>query len=122
MWTNNREKGRITEDVARTYLLKSGYKVLDRNWTCYAGEIDLVVFKHGLIFVEVKSVTNGNFIKPHELFHYKKRKNLLRSVNSYLASKMWSGKKWKMDLICIVRETKSFKLTHYKNVTDLLLQ
>ena len=48
--------GRQGEDVAACYLEKSGYTLLQRNYTCRLGEIDIVALDRDvLVFVEVRS-------------------------------------------------------------------
>lgn len=59
--------GRLGEDLAVRYLQRSGYEVLERNWRCARGEIDVVVRDAStLIFVEVKTRTGVAFGHPLE--------------------------------------------------------
>lgn len=49
-------KGIMGEQVAIEYLVKDGYRILGRNFSCKMGEIDIIALKDGVIvFVEVKS-------------------------------------------------------------------
>ena len=49
-------KGRFTESVAVHLLLKKNYNILEKNYYCIAGEVDIVVSKgQSVIFVEVKA-------------------------------------------------------------------
>jgi len=63
---NTRLVGRCGEKYAREFLENRGYKVLFENWTCYGGEIDLIVRKKCLVFVEVKYVRK-DFCSPVDL-------------------------------------------------------
>ncbi|WP_450782892.1 YraN family protein [Streptomyces sp. NPDC001635] len=48
--------GRAGEKIAKQYLEDQGYEILDENWTHGKAEVDLIVYKNGImIFVEVKS-------------------------------------------------------------------
>ncbi len=69
--------------------------------------------KNILIFVEVKTVSNENFLKPYELFHFRKRKNLIRAINMYLLKKNLFSAKWRLDLICLVKNETGYKISHY---------
>ena len=59
--------GRRGEDLAERHLLARGYRLVERNWRCRHGEIDLVV-RDGdtLVFVEVKTRTTTAFGHPFE--------------------------------------------------------
>ncbi|MCR5144252.1 MAG: YraN family protein [Lachnospiraceae bacterium] len=52
---NTRTVGAANEDVAASYLENNGYKILDRNFRCKTGEIDIIGINEGcLCFIEVK--------------------------------------------------------------------
>src|SRR5664280_1301356 len=59
--------GRYGEDVAVRHLLDAGWQVLERNWRCRAGEIDIVARDGGvLVFCEVKTRSSALFGVPAE--------------------------------------------------------
>ncbi|KQW07474.1 hypothetical protein ASC66_00165 [Leifsonia sp. Root4] len=59
--------GRFGEQQAVRYLEAQGYRVLERNWRCRHGEIDVVASRDGvLVFVEVKTRTSAAFGHPFE--------------------------------------------------------
>ncbi|KJC63936.1 YraN family protein [Agreia bicolorata] len=59
--------GRQGEDVAASYLADQGFTVLERNWRCEQGEIDLVgVDGRDTVFVEVKTRSSTAFGHPFE--------------------------------------------------------
>ena len=118
MFVNTRQIGKVGERIAVNFLKSRGYKILHTNWTCYAGEIDIVAYKGRLTFVEVKSAYSG-LCSPCEMFNYRKRKNLSRSIKNYLVKEISSKKdfpEWQVDLICISKLNGIFMLDHYKNV------
>lgn len=59
--------GRRGEEVAATWFERHGYVVLDRNWRCRLGELDLVL-RHGqtTVFAEVKTRTSMAYGHPFE--------------------------------------------------------
>ena len=74
--------GRWGEELAATYLLDLGWTILDRNWRCRAGEIDIVAVDPGepgrLVVVEVKTKAGARFGDPLEAVTYKKAARLGR--------------------------------------------
>ncbi|MCB0358765.1 MAG: YraN family protein [Bdellovibrionales bacterium] len=58
--------GRAGEDAARAYFIRQGAEILERNWRCRIGEIDLVVLDRGvLVVVEVKSRRDSRLSREH---------------------------------------------------------
>ncbi|MBW6441294.1 YraN family protein [Patescibacteria group bacterium] len=114
---NKRDVGRLAERSAVIYLKSRGYKILHTNWTCYAGEIDIVAYKERLIFVEVKSAFSG-FCSPCEMFNYRKKKNLLRTIQKFLSdtySNLEYFPEWQLDLICVSKYGSRIRFEHYPN-------
>ncbi len=59
--------GRYGEDVACRHLLTTGWEILERNWRCGAGEIDIVARDgEALVVVEVKTRSSDTFGSPQE--------------------------------------------------------
>jgi putative endonuclease len=61
------ELGRRGEDLAAKYLLDGGMRVIERNWRCARGEIDIVLLDGDeLVFAEVKTRSSVSFGHPLE--------------------------------------------------------
>jgi putative endonuclease len=59
--------GRRGEDEAAAYLTALGWRIVDRNWRCPSGEIDIVALDgHELVIVEVKTRSGRGFGDPLE--------------------------------------------------------
>lgn len=72
------------EKIARDYLLKKGYKIIDRNFRKGYGEIDIIAIKNNiLVFVEVKTRTTNQFGTPLEQISYFKLKSLVKTAEFY---------------------------------------
>lgn len=115
---NTRQVGKVGERIAVNFLKSRGYRILETNWTCYAGEIDIVAQKGRLVFIEVKSAYSG-LCSPEELFGYHKKLKLVRTVRKYLSDVVAKGKEcpeWQIDLICISKNDSKYVLKHYENV------
>ncbi len=82
---NRRQIGRMGEEKAADYLAKRGYQILERNYRCRLGEIDLIA-KDGryLVFIEVKYRTNGGCGDPAEAVDFKKQNKIYQTARYYL--------------------------------------
>lgn len=80
------EVGRFGEEVAAARLIEAGMIVLDRNWRCPAGELDIVA-RDGptTVFVEVKTRSTDEFGDPSEAVTYRKAARIHRLAARWLA-------------------------------------
>jgi putative endonuclease len=80
--------GRRGEEVAALWLEQRGYRVLNRNWRCRAGELDLVVERDDTtVFVEVKTRTSIAFGHPFEAITPVKANRLRRLAAEWCAER-----------------------------------
>lgn len=71
----NQAYGRRGEDAATRYLVRRGYEIVARNWTCPAGEADIVARTDDtIVFVEVKTRKDADKGLPSEAVDARKRK------------------------------------------------
>ena len=81
----NRAKGVKGEWQASKYLIDKGYKILERNYLCPLGEIDIIAkYKDYIVFVEVKERESASFGVPSESVDNKKQKKIRRVASYYL--------------------------------------
>ncbi|HEX8950597.1 MAG TPA: YraN family protein, partial [Polyangia bacterium] len=82
----SRQLGTQAETRAAEFLQRKGYRVVDRNWTCRGGEIDLVCLDGDgtLVFVEVRARADARHGTPLETVVDIKRRRLLRAAEIYL--------------------------------------
>lgn len=80
------QRGRHAEDLAAVFLQQRGLEVLERNYRCRFGEIDLIV-RDGrtLVFVEVRQRTGDGFGGAAASITAAKRGRLARAARHYLA-------------------------------------
>jgi putative endonuclease len=82
-----RVRGRVGEDAALGVYLRRGFCLVDRNWRCRAGELDLVVARDGLlVFCEVKTRSGYAFGGGYEAVTWSKRRKLRQLAELYLAA------------------------------------
>jgi putative endonuclease len=115
---NTRQKGNFAEKAAENFLRKQGYQILARNYYKFYGELDIIAsFKDEVIFVEVKSLENENFISLEETISRKKTLRLTKIINSWLSENHKQESFWRLDFIGLVIESgKIKKLKHLEAV------
>ena len=114
----NLKTGRIGEQLAKEYLLKNNYEIIDENYKTKYGEIDLIFEKNNqLVFVEVRTKKNETFGSPEESLDKKKLRKILLNAKSYISIKKWQ-KESRIDAICIVLNNNNSinRLNHYENI------
>jgi len=82
----SRALGALAEARAAEFLERKAYRIVDRNWTCRGGEIDLVCLDRDgtLVFVEVRARSSSSHGTPLETVVDLKRRRLLRAAEIYL--------------------------------------
>ncbi len=109
--------GEIGEKLARMFLMKHGYSLVESNYTQKFGEIDIVAKKGGIWhFVEVKSVSRvtlddvssetGGF-RPEENMHPKKIERFTKAVQYYLMTHNLDDVDYQIDLALVYINTAS---------------
>ena len=100
-----KELGAKGERLAASFLRRQGYRILQRNYTCQYGEIDLVA-RHGnqVVFVEVKTRSGTGFGGPAEAVTLDKQRQLIRVAENYRTEKSLSGVPCRFDVVSILIE------------------
>ncbi len=79
------DKGQYYEDLAVSYLLQAGLHLLQRNFRCKAGEIDIICSQgEQLVFVEVRYRSNRNFGSAAASVGRTKQRKIIRAAQFYL--------------------------------------
>lgn len=83
---HNKELGRKGEDAAVRFLERRGYDIVERNWTCFAGEADIIARDgEAVVFVEVKTRTGSSNGLPAEAVTKNKRERYEKIACAFLA-------------------------------------
>lgn len=76
--------GNLGETLASEFLIKKGYKIIQRNFHSRYGEVDIIAISNGnLVFVEVKTRTNKNFGTPIEAVTKSKIEKIMATANYF---------------------------------------
>jgi len=110
-----REIGKDGEDIALKYLLKQGYKLLQRNWHFGKYEVDLIIENDEyLVFVEVKFRSSNYFGEPEIFVSDKQKHNLVKAANRYI-SRYGVEKEARFDIISIVMQNNKPSIKHIED-------
>ena len=112
--------GQIGEDAAALYLERAGYQVVERNYRCRAGEIDLVVRDRGtLVFVEVRTRTSGEFGTPEESVTVRKQQKMIACALTYLDERGQLHRDWRIDVVAVTLDRgRVSRLDHYQHAIE----
>ena len=82
--------GRDGEALAAAYLRHLGYRILEKNYRCRQGEVDLIVEKAKTVtFVEVKTRRSVDAVSPRELVTFPKQRHISKAAQHFLAARRW---------------------------------
>ena len=113
---NFRTEGSRYEHIAGAWLEKHGYRILEYNFRCRTGEIDLIARKaNTLVFVEVKHRTGRKAGSPLEAVDHRKQRTICRCADVYRLRKGIPGNvSCRFDVVGIDGET----IQHVENAFD----
>ena len=100
------ELGRRGETLAVEHLIASGLTVLERNWRCPQGEIDIIALDDGeLVFVEVKTRSSVAFGHPLEAITAQKLARLRRLAAAWCEAHPGRHDRIRIDAVAIIAPT-----------------
>lgn len=95
--------GRAGEAMAADFLKQQGYRILEMNYRCSIGEIDMVAREKGdLVFVEVKTRKSGAMGYPEQAVGLAKQKKMSQLALWYLRDKNIGDVAVRFDVVAIV--------------------
>lgn len=107
--------GKEGEALAVDYLLKQGYRIIERNWHFKKAEIDIIAQKEDILCaVEVKTRSTDVFGDPHEFLKPKQKNLLVSAMNEYVISKDLDVEV-RFDVIGIIKNNKEVKIEHLED-------
>jgi len=109
------ELGKEGEQLAVDFLIKSGYRILERNWRFQKAEIDIIArMKDTLVVVEVKTRSTNEFGNPQDFVNQKKIKLLVHAVNEYVNQRDFDVEV-RFDIVAITMRDHKCQLEHLKD-------
>lgn len=126
---NTKETGNKGESLACEYLVKKGFKILERNCVLFCGEIDIIAKKKGFFkkdktihFIEVKTSTglnNKNFF-PEQRVDWKKQNKYKMLAETWLEkNKMPENTSCQIDVIAILLGIEDSEIKFFENIISI---
>jgi putative endonuclease len=116
----NHELGATGEKAACDFLKRRGYRIMDRNYRCPFGELDIVAKRRGLtVFCEVKTRSGGDIEEALGAVDSKRQGRLARAASHYLAAKGGAEKGGRFDVIALLKDGAAWKIVHVKDAFEI---
>lgn len=116
-----RETGIIGEKIACEFLRNNGFKIVETNYRCRDGEIDIIAsLRDTLVFVEVRTKKDLMFGTPEESITWRKMEKLNAVANHYRQNHDNLPLDWRIDVIaiCIDRDGKVNRIELIENAIE----
>jgi putative endonuclease len=118
-YRGSRGVGQRWEALAEKKLEAAGYKILDRNFRTYFGEIDLVAEENGVLcFVEVKGRKGPRFGAPAEAVTFEKRRRIARAARTYVVRRRVGQRPCRFDVVSIVESPEGDRIEIFRNAFE----
>jgi putative endonuclease len=112
--------GKEGERLAEEYLKKKGYKLVERNYRCSMGELDLIVLdRRVVVFVEVKTRTGHGFGSPFEAVEFHKQHKMIQVAQYFLTEKRLHQRDARFDVVGISWPGGDPVVEHIENAFEL---
>lgn len=111
---------RIGEKMAWDYLKTKNYKILEKNYRCRLGELDIIAEDKDVIcFIEVKTRNSDKFGSPREAVNRVKQRKICQVALVYLKSKGLLEKRARFDVVSIFNPNQEAKIDLIRNAFEL---
>jgi putative endonuclease len=105
--------GRKGEQLAADHYRALGFRVIDRNYRCREGELDLVLGRPGIVvFCEVKTRRSTRFGEPSEAVGFVKQRRLRRLAAHWLRERRPGSVQVRFDVVSVIVRGDRSELTH----------
>jgi putative endonuclease len=120
--SSTRTFGDRGERAAEAHLRGARYVILERNYACKLGEVDLVALDGDtVVFVEVKSRSGVAFGTPFDAVTRRKRRQITRVAQHYLLRKRLTDRAVRFDVVGVWAENGELRCELIRNAFDAVL-
>ena len=114
--------GKRGEELAAAYLAEAGYRIIERNYRCLFGEIDIVAEEgETLVFVEVKSRRSDAYGVPQLAVGLQKQKKISRISLHYLAERHLRHRPARFDVVAVKLLPAGHRIDLIRNAFELAI-
>lgn len=121
--SGNRGTGAMGEEIATNFLISRGYSILERNFRCKGGEVDIVAHEpdnRSLVFIEVKARRNLAYGLPQLAVTPFKQRQISKAALTWIAKNRQHDRNARFDVIAILLDGGGLhKVEHICNAFDL---
>ena len=113
--------GRAGEAAARRHLEELGYQIIEQNYRCPLGELDLIARDNEtIVFIEVRSRTGNAYGYPEESITAEKARRLRNLALYYLKTNRLNEAPSRIDLIAVMLEPSTLTVTTIRHIKAIL--
>lgn len=121
--TNNISTGNRGEEIAANFLIARGYRIIERNFRCKGGEVDIITrdpIDKSLIFVEVKTRRSLSYGVPQLAVTPFKQRQISKAALTWLSKNRLHDTNARFDVIAILLHTDGrHQIEHIQNAFEL---
>lgn len=112
----NQKLGKLGEDIISNYIQKQGYKILERNFECSQGEIDIIAKdKDEMVFIEVKTRTDMSYGEAREAITKTRKRHLINSIKYYIYKRNLEKEFIRIDVAEVYIKNQNVRINYIKN-------
>jgi len=114
--------GMLGEKLACSYLKKKNYRIIEKNYRCSCGEIDIIALKNNALrFIEVRAKSSDTYGSPEESITCAKQERLVASALHYVSNHEKLPENWHIDFVAVEIDPlkgKAKRIELIENVVD----
>lgn len=112
--------GAAGESAAEAFLRRRGYVIVERNYRCRGGEIDLIALDRGaVVFIEVRTRAVGAVVDPVESIGPAKRRRVVAAARHYTARRRLHERPMRFDVVAVDADASGMQCRVIANAFDL---
>ncbi|NFA59328.1 YraN family protein [Clostridium sporogenes] len=119
----NKDIGYFGETIATNYIKNQGYIILEKNFRCKLGEIDIIAKdKNFIVFIEVKTRYSSFYGSPSESITFRKQNKIYKTAQLYIINRnIYNKSYFRFDVIEVILNTfdNSYSVNLIKNAFQI---